>query len=146
MKRKAYSDPTSDAAVGNLRREERHRSKKKPTWKRVYICSPYAGNVKENVRRAKAYCRFAVGKGFDPFAAHLFYTRFLRDSVPEERQAGMKLGLARINECWELWVFGDTVSSGMRAEIEYAQRLGKPIRYFTTERPAPKENVHGQNG
>ena len=26
----------------------------------VYICSPYAGDVKQNVRRAQAYCRFAV--------------------------------------------------------------------------------------
>ncbi len=32
--------------------------------------------------------------------------------------------------CDELWVFGDRISKGMAAEIEYAKSACIPIRYF----------------
>ena len=43
----------------------------------VYICSPYAGDVKQNVRRAQAYCRFAVQKNCVPIATHLLFPQFM---------------------------------------------------------------------
>ena len=36
----------------------------------VYICSPYSGDVQENVAKARAYCRFTVEKGCIPIAPH----------------------------------------------------------------------------
>lgn len=117
--------------------------------KRVYICSPYAGDRAANTENAIRYCRFAAERGCDPFAPHLFYTRFLNDAVPSERLFGVELGLRRIEECDELWVFGNTISPGMQAEIERAERIGRPVHYFNgelEERPFPKERTHGQNG
>ena len=32
--------------------------------------------------------------------------------------------------CDELWVFGDRISKGMAAEIEYAKKAYIPVRYF----------------
>ena len=40
----------------------------------------------------------------------------------------MKLGLHWLEEADELWVFGDTVSEGMTAEIKKAHELTKPVR------------------
>ena len=40
----------------------------------------------------------------------------------------MKLGLRWLEEADELWVFGDTVSEGMTAEIKKAHELNKPVR------------------
>ena len=38
-----------------------------------------------------------------------------------------------MSKCVELWVFGDTISTGMKAEIERAERKYMKIRYFTEE-------------
>ena len=38
-----------------------------------------------------------------------------------------------MSKCVELWVFGETISSGMKAEIERAKRKKMKIRYFTEE-------------
>lgn len=40
----------------------------------------------------------------------------------------MKLGMRWLEEADELWVFGNTISEGMAAEIEKAHELNKPVR------------------
>ena len=50
----------------------------------VYICSPYAGDVEENVKQAQKYSRFAVDQGYLPITPHLLFTQFLDDG-PAER-------------------------------------------------------------
>lgn len=92
----------------------------------VYICSPLRGNVTKNIERAIEYCRFAASKGVIPFAPHVYFTQFLDDTDPVQRAAGMRMGLAMLPRCKELWVFGPP-SEGMRAEIELAQKLKKKI-------------------
>jgi hypothetical protein len=42
----------------------------------------------------------------------------------------MEHGKALLAMCKEVWVFGDIISSGMQAEIELAEELGIPIKYF----------------
>ncbi len=61
--------------------------------KLVYICSPYAGDIENNVEFAKAACRYAVAQGHAPVAVHLLYPLFLNDTVPEERRTGIRMGL-----------------------------------------------------
>ena len=34
----------------------------------VYICSPYAGDIEQNIRFARAACRYAVEQGCAPVA------------------------------------------------------------------------------
>lgn len=128
---KAYRDPTAERATGNITCAERRI--RRMHWPGVYICSPYAGDVATNVANAKRYCRFAIRKGCDPFAPHLFYTRFLTDDHLIERKIGMELGLRKIGQCSELWVFGEVISSGMEHEIRFAKRYGVSIRYFTND-------------
>ena len=96
----------------------------------VYICSPYAGDVEENLRRARQYSRFAVFLGAIPMTPHLMYPQFLQDAEPAERKIGTECAMTVLALCDEIWVFGDRISKGMEAEIEYAKSACIPVRYF----------------
>ena len=96
--------------------------------KLVYIASPYAGDVEGNVTFAKAACRYAAAKGYTPVAVHLMYPQFLDDRVPKEREAGLKMGRRVLAVCEEIWLCGERMSAGMKAEEAEAKRLGIPIR------------------
>ena len=97
--------------------------------KRVFITSRYRGHVVRNLMTAMKLCLRAIGEGCAPFAPHLFYTSFLDDSVPSEREAGMACGTAFIDACDEMWVYtGDGISDGMRQEVDHARRIGVPVR------------------
>ena len=123
-----YHDPTVFEALSNIEKEEKQRKKKI-----VFICSPFAGDIEGNTRRAKRYGRFAVIEKAVPIIPHLMYPQFLEENDPEERQLGIDMGLILLGKCQELWVFGSRISSGMSAEITKAKRWNIPIRYFTTE-------------
>lgn len=101
--------------------------------KLVYICSPYAGDVENNVRFAKTVCHYVMKQGCAPVAVHLLYPQILNDAVPSERKAGIRMGLRVLASCEELWVCGGTVSHGMSCEIAKAVRLGIPVRYLSAE-------------
>ena len=101
--------------------------------KRVYICSPLKGNVRRNMLRARMYCRFAFDKGYVPITPHIYYPLFLDESSPKERAAGIRYGLESMWQASEVWVFGENISEGMRAEIDLAKDLKIPIRYFYSD-------------
>lgn len=97
----------------------------------VYICSPCRGDYEQNIQKARAYCRVIVTFYPDviPIAPHLYFTQFLDDGKPNERSLGMEAGLALLDMCDEIWVFGlDNPSEGMKAEIDYAHKNGIPLR------------------
>lgn len=96
--------------------------------KLIYVASPYAGDVKGNVRFAEEACRYVMDQGCAFFAPHLLYPTILDDSVPSERALGMAMGTTVLSKCDELWAFGERVSPGMQSEIAEAQRLGIPVR------------------
>ena len=94
----------------------------------VYIASPYAGDVERNVAFAKEACRYAAAQGYTPVAVHLLYPQFLDDGVPQEREAGLKMGRRVLAACDEFWLCGEKLSAGMRAEKAEAEKLGIPIQ------------------
>lgn len=102
--------------------------------KLVYVCSPLRGDIENNIKKAERYCREIVKKYTDvfPFAPHIYCTRFLDDTIPEEREKGITLGNFMLDKCDELWVFGvqnlQEASTGMKAEIQLAKTLGIPVR------------------
>lgn len=131
-----YADPTAGAALGKIARGREKAEPVKAERKympKVYICSPFAGNTEANARKAKRYCAFAVRQGFIPFASHLFFPLFLSDDDPKERELGLFMGMVYLDGCRECWVFGETISSGMSAEIERANKRNIPIRHFTEQ-------------
>lgn len=100
-----------------------------PRDKLVYICSPYRGNVEQNVENARAYSLKAMIEHPDvlPIAPHLLFTQYLDDEDPEQRRMGLSAGLDLLSICDELWVYG-VPSEGMAAEIRLAEELSIPIR------------------
>ena len=123
-----YYDPTAYEAMTNVAKEEKAFFAFRPV---VYICSPYAGDVETNVKAARRYSRFAVDTGYLPITPHLLFPQFLNDSNPKERQLGLFFGNALMSKCSEVWVFGDTISGGMEAEIKRAKWKNYRLRYFT---------------
>lgn len=101
--------------------------------KLVYICSPYAGEVEQNVRFAQDACRYAIAQNYAPLAVHLLYPQLLNDAVPEERNLGIQMGLRVLTVCEELWLCGSIVSIGMLCELKEAERLGIPVRKISKE-------------
>ena len=96
--------------------------------KRIYVASPYAGDIEKNTEFAKEACRHVMNEGHAFFAPHLLYPAILDDSKPEERQLGIDMGLSMLEHCDEPWCYGDRISHGMMLEIEEADRLGIPTR------------------
>lgn len=114
--------------------------------KLVYIASPYAGDVEANVAFARAACRYAMDQGATPLAVHLLYPQILDDHVPAEREAGIRMGLRVLEACDELWLCGDRLSHGMRAEMAAAEQLGIPVCRVVDipqETPEQAENSMG---
>jgi hypothetical protein len=99
----------------------------------VYICSPYAGNVEENIRNARRYSRFAVEKGYLPITPHLLYPQFLDDGLQNERDLGMFFGIVLMSKCSEVWVFGERISTGMQIEIDRARCKGYKVRFLSSD-------------
>lgn len=99
--------------------------------KLIFVCSPYRGNVEYNTSRAKGYCRFVQSKGYAPYAPHLHNTQFLDESIHEEREAGIMLGMQLLKRSDEMWLFGNRLTDGMEAELMKAQRMKIPVRYFS---------------
>lgn len=154
-----YCDPTAGSAISECRRKEKSdRGKvvrKTNTQARrkedgsgratVFICSPYAGDTVRNILAAQKYCRYAVDRGYIPFAPHLFFTQFLDDEDPAERSLGISFGNAFMDKCFEVWIFGTEYSAGMRAEYERAVRKGYRIRHFTTDCREITASGNGEN-
>ena len=103
---------------------------KKHYYPIVYICSPYAGDIENNIINAKNYSRFAINKGYMPIAPHLLYPQLLNDSNKNERKLGLLFGNILMDRCSEIWVFGNYISEGMKKEIERAKVKKYTIRYF----------------
>lgn len=113
---------------------------KKPFMPVVYISSPYRGDVERNTGNARRFSRLAVDMGYIPYAPHLLHPQYMNDSDEKEREKGLYMGLVMIDKCKELWVFGDTITEGMRGEIERAKMRRKTIRYFSCEGKEKKGN------
>lgn len=128
-----YADPTAGIAMSRMMKEYRQRQKKRYANKnrrKVYVASKYAGDVRNNARDAIRYCRYVIAEGHMPIASHILYAAsgMLCDEDASDRELGCLFGLSLLAICDEVWVFGE-ISPGMKAEIEEAKRLGKPIVY-----------------
>lgn len=100
---------------------------------KIYVISPYAGDIEKNVANAIGYCKYVMEKGYMPLASHLYFTQMTNDDIPEERKLGLSMGLELLAICDEAWVFYENrISSGMAGEISRAKELGIPIKYFVT--------------
>lgn len=126
-----YYSPTEYEAFTRIEKEEKAAAKAAAFRPIVYICSPYSGDTERNVENAKRYSRFAVDRHYLPVTPHIYFTQFMDDNIPEERDTAIFMNWVLMSKCAELWVFGIIISKGMQAEIDRAKRKHMRIRYFT---------------
>lgn len=105
----------------------------------AYICSPYRATGaqeketikiihKRNVEYARELTRKAIQIGLAPITPHLYITQVVDDEVEQERQQGLKAGIAILKGC-DLLVLGERygISSGMSGELKKAEEMGIQI-------------------
>lgn len=122
--REGYADPTMYQALKQVQKAEYGY---RPL---VYICSPYSGDVENNVEVARRFCAHAVTRRKIPLAPHLLFPQFMDDTDPDARGLAMFFNRVLLSKCEAIWVYTARVSAGMRAEIEWAHQLEIPVRYF----------------
>lgn len=105
--------------------------------KMVYLASPLRGDYDRNIKNAVEYSRLVSECGLLPLAPHIIFSQWCNDTISEQREQGLKLGLSLLEKCDEMWVMGKKVSQGMQGEIDFAREHG--IRTYFVPYPALKE-------
>ena len=107
----------------------------------VYICSPFSGNPKHNVRRARQFSRYAVDNGAAPITPHLLLPQFMDDNDPNQRARAMDINRQYLSTVDEVWVLNGTISRGMQAEITYANEHNIPVTYHDVDDNYPVDTM-----
>src|SRR5699024_266995 len=81
-----------------------------------------------NINRAVMACKLLIRLGHLPLAPHLYFPRFLDDTIASEREDGIQMGLLWLKQADEVWVFGSEIAEGMSREIAEAKALNNPVR------------------
>ncbi|MEG0834856.1 MAG: DUF4406 domain-containing protein [Christensenellaceae bacterium] len=111
---------------------------------KIFICSALRGDVEENIKKAKEYCRWAALEcGAIPIAPHIYFTQFLDDNDDSQRQLGIDMGIDLLKDCSELLYFGDFVTQGMVSEITKAYELKIPVRHVPSSEIMDLQNENG---
>lgn len=129
---KRYIDMISYEALINITRDKAA-DKKAAYLPLVYVCSPYAGDVENNVTNAKRYSRFAIENHAIPVTPHLLYPQFMNDEDESEREMAMHFNYVLLGKCSEVWIFGGVISRGMDREIALAKKRKMKLRWFTQD-------------
>lgn len=102
---------------------------------KVIVESAFRGSaqysLETNVEFAERLCARAIRDGFNPFASHLFYTRFLDDFDIADRATGMGLGLEWGVHAQQVWICireGEIPSTGMLWAISRYLQLDKHVQ------------------
>lgn len=95
--------------------------------KKIFVCSPYRGNVEKNTKRAVFAARVICSCGHIPVVPHLYFPQFLDDKDQFERIRGIEYGIELMKECDQLWLLGPEITKGMEYELEVAKEIRIPV-------------------
>lgn len=98
--------------------------------KLVYISSSSTNYDIISLDSARRYCYYVLRSGAVPFSPHLYFPQFLNTSDPADRKKIVNYGLVVLSECDELWAFGNLINETMRLELQIANNLAIPMRFF----------------
>lgn len=103
----------------------------------AYIAHPVGGDIENNIAKIINIIREInlLTEDVVPFAPYLPDLFALHDEIPEERERGIKNDIELFNRNFidELRLYGNKISSGMKAEIELCNTLGIPVVPMTEE-------------
>lgn len=97
---------------------------------KVFICSPYRGDIEHNIEVARYAGHIAAKTGYVPVIPHLIYPQFLDDNIPDERILGIQLGAELLKASDMMWLIGSKITKGMKYELEIAKKMRIPIRCY----------------
>ena len=95
--------------------------------KKIFVCSPYRGNIEENTKRAIFAARVICNCGYIPVVPHLYFPQFLNDDDQFERIKGIEYGIELMKGCDQLWLIGTEISKGMECDREVAKKIRIPV-------------------
>jgi hypothetical protein len=105
---------------------------------KVILESPYAGDIKRNVKYARECVRDSLSRGEAPIASHLLYTQegILKDEIEEERNWGINAGLAWKSVADKHVFYIDYgMSKGMEYGKQYATDNKIPVEFRKIHNP-----------
>ena len=106
--------------------------------KKAYICSPLSAPDAKGISHNMDMARFYMERMHDlyhcrSFASHAYLPLMLDDSIPEEREPALRIGMELMDLCDTLIVCGRRVSSGMAGEIKEALENGMEVYWYDSE-------------
>ena len=101
--------------------------------KKIFICSPFRGDIEANTAKVKFYASVLARVGSIPIAPHLYFPQFLDKNSQSERMTGIEMGVELMNECDEVRVYGFNITEGMKFELDYAREKKIPVRLCDEE-------------
>lgn len=97
--------------------------------KKVYICSPYKGDVKKNIKIAIMWSKTAYEEGYLPICPHIYLEKATGlNEKKGDREELLRLGIELLRLCDECWVCTYKRSSGMKEEIDECKKRGIEIK------------------
>lgn len=116
----------------------------------VYPAHPIRGDVEGNIKKIREIVRsLHFTKGVIPVAPYLVdIAGVLDDSDPVERGMGINADheYFRRGMIDEVWLYGDRISTGMRAEVILAWSLNIPVVAKTLETAAELKKMQARRG
>ena len=101
--------------------------------KKIFVCSPYSGNIEKNTKRAAFAAKVICSCGDIPIVPHLYFPRFLNENDPYERIRGIECGIELMKCCNLLWLLGPEISRGMEYELVAAKEIRIPVILYDEE-------------
>ena len=90
----------------------------------AYVCAPFFDRAGLSSHRFREYCTALYELGYVPIAPNLMFSRFLRESVPEQREARRHMSHQLLRRCRVLVLCSEEITEEMEGEIMLARRLG----------------------
>jgi len=101
--------------------------------KKIFVCSPYSGNIEQNTKRAVFAAKVICNCGDLPIVPHLYFPRFLNENDQYERIRGIEYGIELMKGCDQLWLLGPVISRGMEYELKAAKEIRIPVILYDEE-------------
>ena len=107
---------------------------------RIYVCTSVRSKtkgsdkemqeLKKELENAEKICDLIIEAGGIPLCSSLYciYALGLNDQVPKERAMGFEIRTDMLQAADEVYVFSDQITEDMAAEINFASKLGIPVR------------------
>ena len=95
--------------------------------KKIFVCSPYSGNIEQNTKRAIFAAQVICKCGHIPVVPHLYFPQFLDENDQFERIRGIEFGIELMKKCNQLWLLGLEITKGMAYELETAKEMRIPV-------------------